>query len=105
MSIHGIELIKEVTIVKDGGVLIELRNKKIVPEEIGLPGQISELAMDLKDYLVMISECGVCVGKEVPEETLGAQSVVVHGREIFTKFAPGCEGLMRLTSRGNICTK
>ena len=96
---------KEITVLPTGEVTIKVGDKKIVPEQIGLPGNILQVAMTEKEYLCMLAECSVCIGKEVPEGTEGAQQLTQGGNIVLTKQALQCDVLMRLTAIGQVCTK
>ena len=48
MYISDVEIVKEFHMNNDGGVVIYLKNKKLVPEQLGIPGNITDTAFTMK---------------------------------------------------------
>lgn len=105
IRVHGVELIKEIIMDSDHEVLITIGDNSIRPTSLGLPNNIKETNLSFHDYVQVLAECRVCIGKDVPKGTPGAQLWEIQGENSYRKHSKTCYALMNILARGNICRR
>ena len=97
------EIVKEVHVKNDGSIRIFLGNISVHPIDIGLPQNVKECSICMRDYLQLVGKCKVCLGKETPIDFKGSHRTQ-HGEiHDYRSISSGCQRLMAVITHSDIC--
>ena len=102
---NGIEVMIEVHIDKDDNVSVQVANAVIVPNQLGLPSNLTKCNLTLCEYLAKLQLCHLCMGKVCVESRPGCQLYMQDGGLHYGIHSKSCFGLLTLLSTGYTCTR
>ena len=101
--VNEVEILKEVHIDCSGSVTIHMRNRVVMPCDVGLPDSIYDSNTSLNQYLIILENMHTCLGKEIPSSV----SEICRYKDQLTmrKRSPTCHTLMPVLASGNTCQR
>lgn len=100
--LNGITIFTVVEIGPNREVCIKVGSHVVQPVQIGLTDTFWT-TFSVYDYLKVIGEAQICLGKEVSGYTKGCVTCEVQGVETNRKNSKSCSGLLNILSRGKLC--
>ena len=101
----GIETMIEVHIDKDNNVSVQFGNAMIVPNQLGLPPNLTKCSLNFCEYLAKLQLCHLCMGKMCVESWPDCQLYMQDGGLHYVIHTISCFGMLTLLSSGYTCTR